>query len=173
MADTIPAKLVWLVVGGIVGGAISLSYKTFIEPIFSPKPKLTFSAKSLVQPNARLVLSNEGNAVAKDVSVMVWATAVFAARTDIVEATHAGGATDANCEIRIYEAKLLGIKTSIPTPLNTEAKAALIRCDRMLPGESWSGSIVYQGPEGVFGLTALLKDNRSTETVYRRFAESE
>jgi len=161
-----------MVIGGIVGGAISMSYKYIVEPYLAARPEFSFSASSDTDPNAGFVLLNDGNAVAMNVSATIWATAAFAAQTDIIEIVHAGGQSDAECEVGLYSTKLSGITTSIPTPLNTEAKAVLLRCDRMRPGERWMGSVVYTGPEAVFGLTALVKDERTSQTFYGRFAES-
>ena len=173
MADGTISKFIWLFIGGIVGGAISLTYKTWVEPMVAPKPVLSFSAHSTARSTARFTLSNEGSAVATNVSLLVWATAPFAARTDIIDVFDAGGEVDASCTFGLYQAKLTGMVTSIPTALNTEAQAVSVQCDLIRPGESWVGSVTYQGPEAVFGLTALLKDTSSSEVLYGRFADTE
>ena len=173
MAETKLSKFVWLIIGGVVGGGISLTYKAVIELLLEPKPVLTFSASSVAPPNADFKITNNGGAAAENVSVTIWATAPFASRTDIIEVSHTGGEVDAKCEAGLYEAKLTSIKSSIPNALNTEAKAVLITCSRIRSGENWSGSVIYDGPEAVFGLMALVKDDGSNEILYGRFSEQD
>lgn len=163
----------WVVVGAVVGGAISLSYKTWVEPIFAAEPKITIRASSDNPETATFTILNSGDAAAKNVTITIWATAAFSPSTDIIEIIHTGGVSDADCTTELYRARLTGITTSIPNALNTEAQAVLIQCTQIRAGESWQGSVEMTIQEAVFGLTALVKDSSSANTLYSRFADGE
>jgi len=78
------------------------------------------------------VIQNVGRASAEDVVVTLWATALFAARTDILAVNHVGGVRDADCSAGLYEARLMQRgESAVPSSLSTESQALLIQCKKL------------------------------------------
>ncbi|MBL4590849.1 MAG: hypothetical protein JKY96_02700 [Phycisphaerales bacterium] len=172
MTERAHSKFLWIVVGAIVGGAISFSFDKWLVPYFAAKSEIKFSATSEVSGSAKFTIVNSGDATAKNISVTIWATAPFSPKTDIVEILNIGGVSGAECNFGIYQARLMARgKSKLPNALNTEAKAALIQCDVIRPGEKWNGKVTYVETEAVFGLMAHVKDNEIASNLYGRFAE--
>jgi hypothetical protein len=174
MSESSTSKLLWIVVGAIVGGLISLSFDRVVKPMFAAKPKLQIVA-SKVQGKSRaaqFIVSNSGSAAAEGVSITVWATAAFSPSTDIVLGNHVGGVSDANCELGLYEAQLTGsASSSRPNAFNTPAKALLVRCSKINPNEEWRGYVEYSGQEAVMGLMANVKTKDTSENLYAMFSQ--
>jgi hypothetical protein len=151
---------------------VSLSFDQWIRPLFAAKPKLQIVAsKSNERPGEAIFsITNAGTGPVEDVSVTIWASAPFSPRTDIFTVKHAGGVSDANCELGIYQARLTGAdSTSRPNAFNTPARAILIRCTRVNPKETWHGRLEYVGQEAVFGLTANIKSKEISKNQYAMF----
>ena len=172
MSETNSSKFIWLLAGTIIGSAVSLSFDEWIKPLFEAKAEIRISAKSDQPETADFMIQNSGKAVASDVSITLWATAPFAARTDIIKVEHSGGVGDAACTVGFYKARLMGRGNSaVPSSLDTKSQALLIQCERIRPQEAWRGRLKYQGPEPVFGLLAHIKDPKISENKYARFEE--
>lgn len=174
MSESPVSKLTWLILGAIVGSSISIAFDRFINPLLAAKPKLQLVASKADSPSraAQFTISNVGSAVAEDVSVAVWATAPFSPSTDIALVRHAGGVSDANCEVGLYEAQLTGSAPNArPNAFNTPAKVALVRCPKIDPNEEWRGYVEYSGQEAVFGLTANIKAQHASENQYAQFGK--
>ena len=170
MGDSASSKITWLIVGAVVGTTASLAVEYRIKPRLAAKPALAVTAVRGEPGEVTFTIVNSGSAAATDLAVTLWATAPFAARTDVTTVEHAGGTADAACEVGIYQARLM-TGGAIPSTVNTEAQAALVQCKRINPREEWKGRLVYQGSEAVVGLLAHMKHAGATENGYARFAE--
>ncbi len=169
MSESAPSKIMWIAIGAIVGGVISLSFEYWVKPHLTPKPIITVSAGSEARGEAVIFLKNTGDAEAEDVSITVWASAPFTPQTNIIEVQHTGGVSDASCKFGIYEAQLTG-SGSRPNALNTTSKALEIKCKRINPGEKWQGKIKYSGVGAVFGLLSHVKGVGISENQYALFS---
>lgn len=174
MSESSKSKLLWIVIGAVVGGVVSLSFEYWIKPLLAAHPKINVPAISKTPGEAEFIIQNDGKAPAIDVRVLLWATAVFLPRTDISSIEHVGGVSDAECNrpaIKIV--KLVG-SGSRPNQLNTPSDAGLIQCDVINPGEKWHGLVRYavdSGSGGVPGLMAHIKLRDHSENQLARFED--
>jgi hypothetical protein len=80
------SKLVWIVVGAIVGATGSLSFDKIVRPYFTAEPDLRFLASCDEAGTATFSIANDGDAAATDVAATVWAMSGF--RAFPVDAEH-------------------------------------------------------------------------------------
>lgn len=172
MKESNSSKLIWLFAGAIVGSVVALGFDEWIKPLFQEKPDIQITATSEQAGVANFKIQNAGNAPASNVAITLWASAPFAARTDILSIEHTGGITDAECEVGLYKARLMGKgKSAVPSTLDTESQALLVQCKKIRPSEAWQGRVEFQGPQAVFGLLAVVKDEKTTENKYAMFSQ--
>lgn len=171
MSETKSSKVVWIIVGAIIGSVIALAFDKWIKPIVisAPKASLQVVASSDTRGVSNFSIQNTGKAPAEEVVFTIWSSAPFASRTDIVKLKHIGGVSDAICEkTGIWDAKLTA-SGSVPNAINTESKAAIIVCKRINPDEKWQGIVEWSGSEAVFGLMIHIKANGISENQYAMF----
>ena len=97
MSESNKSKLLWIVIGAVVGGTVSLSFEYWVKPLLAAHPKVNVLAISKTPGEAEFIIQNDGKAPAVDVRVSLWAMAVFSPRTDISSIEHVGGVSDAEC----------------------------------------------------------------------------
>ena len=170
MSESAPSKILWIAIGAIIGGVISLSFEYWVKPYLMPKPNITISAGSEARGEAVILIKNTGDAVAEEVFITVWASAPFAPQTNIIEIQHTGGVQDASCEFGIYEAQLTG-SGARANAINTKSKAVQIKCKRISQNEKWQGKIKYSGSGAVFGLLSNIKGIDISENQYALFSK--
>lgn len=170
--ETTSTKVIWIVIGALIGSVVSLSFDKLIVPFFRPTPKIQITATGDYATNADFLIKNIGSDIAEDVEITIWASGVFSPRTDISNIQHAGGQTDASAEFGIYEARMTGdgkvLNPYHQNSLNTTARAVIVKFKRINPGEQWKGHVEFSGTQ-VQGLMATIKGNKISENQYAMF----